>query len=77
VKAEAVQRPWATRNAVKTARFGAPASSAVGIASSTRLTRMPRRRSICLLNAATARPAMAMPSVLALTAEPIAAGPTS
>jgi hypothetical protein len=37
---------------------------------------MPRRWSIFLLNTATTKPAIAIPSVLALTAEPIAAGLT-
>jgi hypothetical protein len=37
---------------------------------------MPSRRSMLRLNNATARPATAIPSVLALTASPIAAGVT-
>ncbi len=65
-----------TRSIVKTARLGALASSAVGIARTARLISMPSRRSIFLLKIATQSPAIAMPSVLALTAEPIAAGLT-
>ena len=49
---------------------------AVGTARIIRLTTMPSRRSICRLKAATTSPAIAIPSVLALTAEPIAAGLT-
>jgi hypothetical protein len=64
------------RSIVNTARLGAAASSAVGIARIARLIRMPRRRSIRRLKIATQSPAIAMPSVLALTAEPIAAGLT-
>jgi len=37
---------------------------------------MPERRSMRRLNSATPRPATAMPKVLALTANPIAAGVT-
>jgi hypothetical protein len=61
---------------VKTVRFGALASSVVGTASRTRLTRMPSLRSICGLKRPTTRPAIAMPMVLAFTAKPIAAGLT-
>jgi hypothetical protein len=64
------------RSAVKEVRSGALASSAVGIASRTRLKRMPRRRSICGLRKPTTSPAIAIPSVLALTATPISAGDT-
>ena len=66
--------PCATRSRVKMARLGADASKAVGIASNVRLTRMPRRRSICGLKKPTTSPAIAMPMVVALTANPIAAG---
>ena len=64
------------RSSVKTVRSGALASNVVGTASTTRLTRMPSRRSICGLKKPTTRPAIAMPMVLALTAKPIAAGVT-
>ncbi len=71
-----MQRPCAIRSIVNTVRFGALASSVVGIASRTRLTRMPRRRSMCGLKKPITSPAIAMPMVLALTAKPIAAGVT-
>ena len=64
------------RRIVNTVRSGALASSVVGIASRTRLTRMPNRRSMCGLRKPTTSPATAMPMVLALTAKPIAAGVT-
>ena len=71
-----MKTPCTMRSSVKVPRSGATASSAVGIASSARLTRMPRRRSIRRLKKATARPDTAMPMVLALTAKPMAAGLT-
>jgi hypothetical protein len=64
------------RNRVKTGRLGMVASNAVGTVRSTRLSRMPRRRSRRRPNKATARPPAAMPMVVALTAKPIAAGLT-
>src|SRR5213083_3310018 len=63
-----MHKPCAMRSAAKLARSGARASSAVGSASTTRLAAIPRRRSIRRLKNATASPATAMPSVLALTA---------
>ncbi len=71
-----MKTPWTMRSAVNTMRSGATASSAVGIESSARLRRMPRRRLMRRLKKATASPAIAMPIVLALTANPIAAGLT-
>ena len=68
--------PCTMRSTVKVVRSGATASSAVGIESSARLTRMPSRRSMRWLNNATTSPATAMPIVLALTAKPMAAGVT-
>lgn len=68
--------PWAMRRAGNAVRSGATASSAVGTASSTRLVKIPSRRSSCRLNSATPRPATAMPIVLAFTAKPMAAGVT-
>ena len=76
VKAAAMHSPCTTRSAVKTPRFGATASSAVGSASKVRAMRMPRRRSIWRLNQAIPRPAAAMPIVVALTAKLMAAGVT-
>jgi len=71
-----MHRPCATRKAVKTARSGADASRLVGIARSVRLSRMPVRRLMRGLKKPTTRLAVAMPKVLALTANPIAAGVT-
>ena len=71
-----MQRPCAIRKTVNVVKSGAIASSAVGIDSKARLTRMPNRRSMCWLNTETINPATAMPIVLALTAKPIAAGVT-
>ena len=48
----------------------------MGTASATRLTRIPRQRSMRGLASATASPATVVPIVLALTAKPIAAGAT-
>jgi len=68
--------PCTMRRAVKVARSGAVARSAVGIDSTARATKIPSRRSMCRLKKATARPATAIPIVAALTAKPIAAGLT-
>jgi hypothetical protein len=64
------------RRPANTARLGAKARRKVGIARKARLMMMPRRRSTFWLKTATAMLATAMPSVLALTANPIAAGAT-
>ena len=64
------------RSSVNVVRSGATASSAVGIDSSARLARMPWRRSMRPLKNATINPATAIPIVLALTANPMAAGVT-
>jgi hypothetical protein len=61
---------------VKTGKFEAVASSAVGIDSSAKLRRIPILRSILSLAAPTRSAPMAMPIVLALTAKPMAAGVT-
>ena len=71
-----MHNPWQTRRMVKTVRFGATASRVVGTARIARLSRMPRRRSMCWLKKPTTSPAIAIPIVLALTAKPIAAGVT-
>jgi hypothetical protein len=76
VKAVDMHSPCAMRSAVKLARSGALARSAVGTASSSRLIQTPRTLSIRRANSATAMPATAMPNVLALTAIPIAPGVT-
>ena len=68
--------PCATRRTVNVVKSGATASSAVGIERSARLTRIPSRRSIRWLNKDTTSPATAMPIVLELTANPMAAGVT-
>src|SRR5262249_21657861 len=71
-----MQSPCAMRSTVNVVKSGATASSAVGIDSKARLTRMPKRRSMCWLNTETINPAAAMPIVPALTAKPMAAGVT-
>ena len=71
-----MKTPCTIRSRVKVPSPGATASSAVGIASRARLTRMPSRRSMRRENSATSRPDTAMPMVLALTAKPMAAGLT-
>ena len=71
-----MQRPCAMRSSVKIVRLGADASRLVGTARTARLRRMPSLRSICGLKKPTTSPATAMPMVVALTANPIAAGVT-
>src|SRR5262249_26138575 len=71
-----MQSPCPMRSTGNVGKSGATASSAVGIDSKARLTRMPNRRSMCWLNTETTNPATAMPIMLALTAKPIAAGVT-
>ena len=55
-------------------RLGALASKLVGMARRISAIRMPRRRSMYGLKYATLRPAIAIPIVHALTANPIAPG---
>ena len=69
--------PCSTRSAANIGRLGMVASSAVGIASSNRAVATPRRRSTRWLKSATARPANAMPNVVAFTATAIVAGDTA
>ncbi len=71
-----MHRPCATRSSVKVVRSGALANNAVGIASSRRLTRMPKRRSMREEKKPIARPEIAMPKADAFEAKPIAAGET-
>lgn len=71
-----MQKPWAMRSAVKVARSSVKASSAVGIASSVRLIQIPLLRSIRSARSAQPMLAAAIPIAEALTAKPIAAGPT-
>jgi hypothetical protein len=57
-------------------KSGATASSAVGTERMDRLIKMPNRRLMCWLNRETTSPAIAMPMVLELTANPMAPGVT-
>src|ERR1051326_7591233 len=72
-----MHRPCATRRRVKAVRSGALARSAVGIARTARLTRMPNPPSIQWLEKATAKPGTATPLVLVLPGKPMAAGVTA
>jgi hypothetical protein len=71
-----MHRPCITRKKAKAARLGAWASRVVGIASRTRLIKMPRLRSRLLERYPTARPETSIPKVLALEASPICPGVT-
>src|SRR5438105_6804267 len=75
-KAVDMNSPCSTRRKAKAPRPGACARSTVGSASAASATITPRRRSMRRLKKATARLPIAMPSVAALTASPIAAGRT-
>jgi hypothetical protein len=74
VNADAINKPWTMRSMANVLRSGATANRAVGMASSVRLAAMPARRGIRSLRNEMITPAIAMPSVQALTAVPIAAG---